>query len=122
MARDRQRLTIGKSQDFPIGEMKLMELKGRQVGVIRLRCGELRAIMNRCPHKGAPICRGIVGGVWDSSAPGEMTFDNNRDVLMCPWHGFAFDLATGKEVFWKRPASLRMYPIEDSGGEVLVMI
>jgi nitrite reductase/ring-hydroxylating ferredoxin subunit len=122
MARQRQRFRIGKSQDFTTGRMQIVALADREIGVTRLHTGELRAIANRCPHKGAPVCRGIVGGVWDSSGPGEMTFDNNRDVLMCPWHGFAFDLATGKEDFWKQPASLRMYPIEDSGGEVFVMI
>jgi nitrite reductase/ring-hydroxylating ferredoxin subunit len=42
--------------------------------------------------------------------------------LVCPWHGFEFDLSTGKEVFWKRPASLRMYPIEDIDGEIFVMM
>ena len=102
--------------------MHLIELGGREIGVIRLHSGELRAVMNRCPHKGAPICRGIVGGAWDSSGPGEIVFDNSRDVLVCPWHGFEFDLGTGRETFWKRPASLRMYPVEESEGEVFVTI
>jgi 3-phenylpropionate/trans-cinnamate dioxygenase ferredoxin subunit len=78
--------------------------------------------MNRCPHTGAPICTGIVGGVWDSSGPGEITLDKSREVLVCPWHGFGFDLSTGREVFWKRPASLRMYPIEDVDGEIFVVM
>jgi 3-phenylpropionate/trans-cinnamate dioxygenase ferredoxin subunit len=122
MAREKQHRNIGRSKDFPVGEMKLVELGGREIGVIRLHGGELRAVMNRCPHKGAPICRGIVGGVWDSTGPGELTLDNSRDVLVCPWHGFEFDLKTGREVCWKRPASLRMYPIEDADGEVVVSI
>ena len=65
MAREKQHHKIGRSQDFSVGEMKLVELNGREVGVIRLHNGELRAVMNRCPHKGAPVCRGIVGGVWE---------------------------------------------------------
>jgi len=100
--------------------MKLMELKGHQIGVIRLGSGELRAIMNRCPHKGAPICRGMLSGVWNWTQSGEVTFERARDVLVCPWHGFEFDLDSGHEVFWKRPATLRMYPIEDVGGVVIV--
>ena len=63
----RQRITIGSVDEFPAGQMKLISANGREIGVIRLHSGELRAIMNRCPHKGAPICRGIVGGVWDST-------------------------------------------------------
>ena len=48
--------------------------------------------------------------------------EGSRDVLVCPWHSFQFDLNTGKEVFWKRPATLRMYPIEEIQSEVLVTV
>jgi nitrite reductase (NADH) small subunit len=122
MAPERQRINIGPSHDFAAGEMKLVEIGGREFGIIRLQSGELRAVMNRCPHKGAPVCRGIVGGAWDSSGPGEITLDKSRDVLMCPWHGFQFDLNTGREVFWKKPASLRLYPVEEIQSEVFLVI
>ena len=122
MARERKRFTVGSSGDFSVGRIKFVELDGREVGVIRLNNGELRAIMNRCPHKGAPICRGIVGGLWDSTGPGEITHDLTREVLVCPWHGFEFDLRTGRELFWKRPATLRMYPIEEVDGEIVVTV
>ena len=122
MARENQRHRVGQSQDFVIGEIRLVELAGREIGVIRLHSGELRAVMNRWPHKGAPICRGIVDGVWDSSGPGKITLDKSRDVLVCPWHGFAFDLSTGREVSWKRPASLRLYPVQEIQNEVFVTI
>jgi nitrite reductase/ring-hydroxylating ferredoxin subunit len=122
MAREKQRHKIGRSRDFAVGDMKLVVLNGREVGVIRLRSGELRAVMNRCPHKGAPVCRGIVGGVWESTGPGELTLDEGRDVLVCPWHGFEFDLKTGREVCWRRPTNLHMYAIEDVHGEVIVVL
>jgi nitrite reductase (NADH) small subunit len=122
VARERHRFNIGSSRDFVVGELKLVEVNKREIGVVRLQNGELRAVMNRCPHKGAPICRGIIGGAWDSNGPGEITLDMSRDVLVCPWHGFAFDLNTGKEVYWKRASRLRMYPIEEILGEVLVTI
>jgi len=122
MARERQRITIGSADEFPAGQMKLISANGREIGVIRLRSGELRAIMNRCPHKGAPICRGIVGGVWDSTGPGELMLDTNRSTLVCPWHGFEFDLETGKEVCWRRPASLRMYRVEEIDSEVVLSL
>ena len=122
MARERQRFNVGGSGDFSVGKMQFGDLDGRDVGIIRLKGGELRAIMNRCPHKGAPICKGMVGGVWDSSGPGDITHDRSREVLVCPWHGFEFDLKTGKEVVWNRPASLRLYPVEEIDGEVFVVV
>jgi 3-phenylpropionate/trans-cinnamate dioxygenase ferredoxin subunit len=122
MRRERQRHSIGKSEEFAVGRMKLIRIGTRDIGVIRLQSGELRAVMNRCPHKGAPICQGIIGGVWDSPGPGELTFEATRQVLVCPWHGFEYDLKTGREVCWKGAGSLRMYPIEDEGGEVVVAL
>jgi len=122
MARERQRFRIGKSIDFIVGSIKVLVVNGREIGVARLRNGELRAVMNRCPHKGAPICQGIISGVWNASAPGELEFDENRDVLVCPWHGFQYDLGTGTEVCWKGASRLRMYTIEEGDGEVFVFI
>lgn len=43
-------------------------------------------------------------------------------ALACPWHGFEYDLSTGKEVCWRRPTRLRMFGIEEVGGEVIVSI
>lgn len=122
MARERQEYRVGLSSAFATGVMQLVQVAGREIGVIRLRTGEMRAVMNRCPHKGAPICRGIVGGVWDSSGPGELSFDGRYDVLVCPWHGFEFNLATGKEMFWHRPSGLRLYHVEERNGEVVVTV
>jgi nitrite reductase (NADH) small subunit len=120
MAGEEQRILIGRSTNFSIGEMRAIEVDGREIGVTRLRNGALRAVLNRCPHKGAPICRGFIAGVWDSTSPGELLLDESRSVLVCPWHGFAYDLATGNEVRWKRVSRLRLYPIEEVNGEVFV--
>lgn len=120
MAGERERILIGTSDNFSIGEIRAIEVNGQEIGVARLRDGALRAILNRCPHKGAPICRGFIAGVWDSTAPGELLLDESRSVLVCPWHGFEFDLNTGNEVCWKRASRLRLYPIEEVNGEVFV--
>jgi 3-phenylpropionate/trans-cinnamate dioxygenase ferredoxin subunit len=122
VAHDRQQHRIGRTSEFPRGVMKLIRVAGREIGVIRLRSGRLRAIMNRCPHKGAPICRGLIGGVWESSGPGQLSFDDRHDVLVCPWHGFEFSLETGEELFWHKPARLRFYEVVEADGEVMVAI
>jgi nitrite reductase (NADH) small subunit len=122
MAGERQRFLIGKSGNFSIGEMTALEVNGREIGITRLRDGALRAVLNRCPHKGAPICRGLIAGVWESSFPGELELDESRSVLVCPWHGFAYDLRTGDELDWNRPSRLRLYPIEEVNGEVFVFM
>lgn len=113
---------MGHSSTFVPGVMHVIQLAGRDIGVIRLRNGEMRAVLNRCPHKGAPICRGIVGGLWESSGPGELSFSETNDVLVCPWHGFEFALTTGKEVYWHKPSRLRFYDVDETDGEVTVTL
>jgi nitrite reductase (NADH) small subunit len=122
MAGERQRILVGKSVDFSVGAIRVIQVNGQEIGIVRLRDGALRAVLNRCPHKGAPICRGFIAGVWASTTPGELTLDETRSVIVCPWHGFEYDLSTGSEVCWKRVSRLRLYPIEEVNGEVFVAV
>ena len=68
---------------------------GREVGVVRdPSSGALHAVRNRCPHHGGPLCLGtlvdrLAGG------PGSYALAGRR-VLRCPWHGWEFDLETGR--------------------------
>ena len=84
--------------------------------------GEFRAVRNACPHKGAPICRGIIGGTWPPSEPGELSYDRDGEVLVCPWHGYEYDLRTGTEMFQKTPTRLRLFPVTVRDGEVFVTV
>ena len=42
--------------------------------------------------------------------------------MVCPWHGFEYDLATGAELFWPKGPSLRLYPTEVLEGRVFVIV
>jgi nitrite reductase/ring-hydroxylating ferredoxin subunit len=113
---------LARADQFRCGVMRLFVVEGRDIGVVKLSSGEFRAVLNRCPHKGAPVCRGTVGGTWPPSAPGELAYDGERDVLTCPWHGREFDLATGQELYQPRPGRLRLYPIDVVDGIVAVAV
>jgi len=66
----------------------------REIGVVLGPGGELRALRNRCPHHGAPLCLGDVVGRLEAPAPGTYVL-SEQAVLRCPWHGWEFDLETG---------------------------
>ena len=123
MARQATPTRVGKSSDFEPGAIALVEVNGRQIGIVRLRSGELRAVLNHCPHKGAPICKGFIGGVWQSSGPGDLSFDADQDVLVCPWHGFEYFAATGEPTVPSpehHRLRLRTYAVEVVGGDVVL--
>jgi len=91
---------------------------GREVGVVRDPVsGKLHGIRNRCPHHGGPLCLGTVeervGG-----PPGRYALEGRR-VLRCPWHGWEFDLETGRGV---DEPGLRaaVYPVRVEGDRVQV--
>jgi nitrite reductase (NADH) small subunit len=71
----------------------LARIGGREIGVIKA-ADRLRAVRNRCPHRGGPLCFGRVRERL-SGAPGRYALEG-RTVLSCPWHGWEFDLETGR--------------------------
>ncbi|WP_180954160.1 Rieske (2Fe-2S) protein [Bacillus sp. M6-12] len=81
-------------------------LEGIEVGIIKWQ-GELFAYENNCAHIGGPVC---LGGVFNKVS---LVLNEDKTVekecvsedelrLVCPWHGFEYDLKTGESVFSKR--------------------
>lgn len=121
--RARRRIDAGPENDIVAGRFTMVTAGTRRIGVTRLQNGEIRAIRDRCPHKAAAICAGIQGGTWPPSANvGELTYAREGEIIVCPWHGFEYDLDTGAELFWPEGPGLRMYPVEIADGHVYVVV
>lgn len=118
---ERTRHAFAPLTDFIEGKFVIREMENRSIGVVRLKDGQFRAVLNWCPHKGAPVCRGIVGGTWLPSEPGELVYDREGEVLACPWHGFEYDVLTGRELIREKPTHLRFYETEVEDGQVYVI-
>ena len=86
-------LTVCRLEELPEGEMRLVEVDGRKIGVFRCGNGDLYAIEDRCSHDDGPLAEG--------------GFDAGACTVECPRHGSLFDLTTG------RPKTLPAYaPVE----------
>lgn len=72
---------VGSVDDIPVGEGRAYAVDGEQIAVYRMRDGSLRAIGAVCPHKGGPLADGLT----------------DDDVVVCPLHGYSYDLKTGTE-------------------------
>jgi len=118
MAKEKKSVAAGKVDDLTVGKFKVLELEGREVGVAKLADGRIVAVRNVCPHKGAPVCRGPVSGTFLDSQPGELIYGREGELLVCPWHGFEFDLATGKAL--TDDCKLLMFPTSVKNGEIFV--
>lgn len=97
--------------ELPPGSRRVVEVGGRSIGVFNVR-GKLLAVRNRCPHQGAPLCLGSVHGYWTASRAYERTLDETRAILKCPWHGWEFDMESGRSVAGPDRWRVRTYPAE----------
>ena len=110
-------IAIGRVGDFPIGTIVSIEVQDRTIGIIRTRSG-FRAIGSRCPHQGGPICQGIVTGTMAPSHRNEYIYELDGEVVRCPWHGYEFELATGRSVGGTVRGRVPVYTVEVRGGDV----
>lgn len=100
-----ERFELGPVDAIPHGEGRNFRLPdGREIAVFRARSGELFATQARCPHKGGPLADGLMGA----------------GKVVCPFHGYAFDLTSGEPVMNSCPA-LTTYAVEMDGAGTLVL-
>jgi nitrite reductase (NADH) small subunit len=86
----------------PEGEAREYELEGKTYCIAHTEEG-YAAVDNVCLHRGGPLAQGVLDG----------------NKIVCPWHGWAFDVNTGASV---HNSSVRVttYPIQVAGEDVLI--
>ena len=94
-------------EELPPGTMKLVEHEPYRVGVYNCG-GELLAIEDRCSHDDGPLCEG--------------EWDEDRCMVVCPRHGSAFELATGRPIALPAYEPVETYPVEVVAGMVRVSV
>ncbi len=104
-----QQWPVARASEIAPGERRFVEVKGHSIGVFNVNGGFI-AVLNLCPHELAPVCRGRVGGTTLPSPPGKFCWGREGEILACPWHGWEFDLLTGKALADRR-VRLRQYPV-----------
>jgi nitrite reductase (NADH) small subunit len=99
-----KKVRVARATDIPDGERKIVSIGTLSIGVFHHR-SQWYALRNSCLHRGGPVCTGTLDG----------------DVLICPWHGFQYDVTTGK--FLSDPnAQLDTYPVFIEDGEVVLQV
>ena len=96
--------TVAKVGEIVEERGEPFEVNDRMIAVF-LVDGEYFAIDDSCPHKGAPLCDGLV-------------FDKS---VTCSWHGWRFSLTDGKYADNPR-VRIGTYPVRVVGDEIQVSV
>jgi nitrite reductase/ring-hydroxylating ferredoxin subunit len=107
-----RRWAVARMGELAPGDRKIVELGGRSIGIFNVD-GRIIAVRNVCPHEGAPVCLGRVGGTTLPAPPGTLHWGREGEILACPLHGWEFDLLTGKALADRRRLRLYAVSVED---------
>jgi nitrite reductase/ring-hydroxylating ferredoxin subunit len=118
-------VNIGPAAEFEDPGRKLIGFEKFEVAVFKLG-GEFYAYLNHCPHMGGPACQGkIIAKVEEVIAEDRtskgMAFSKTKMHVVCPWHGFEFDIRTGVHPGNPR-ARLRKIKVAVADGDVIVTV
>lgn len=96
-------MRITKAGDIPVHEGRCVRVNGREIAIFNLG-DRFATIDNACPHQGGPLCDGIVAGT----------------TVVCPLHGWRFDLNSGLATRASSPACVTVFPTKVDDGIILV--
>jgi len=106
-----------RTADLKDGEMKEVTVNGHAI-LVAMFGGKVYAVDGRCPHMGARLAEGKLGG----------------KIVTCPRHGSQFDVTNGEVIRWtkwsgvvgsaakliKSPRPLAVYPVRVEGDRILI--
>jgi len=111
---------IGKVCDFVKGKPKRVEVNGHALVVVREQ-DEFYALHDSCPHQGARLSNGHVSGTTHYCKPGDnIPYGSDGQILVCPWHGYEYNLRTGRSIFNPEVIRVRCYPLRVADDRILV--
>ena len=89
-------------EELPPGTAREVEHDGRIYALFNVN-GVVSAIDGICPHQGGPLADGFIEGT----------------CVTCPWHGWQFDVQTGKTPLGAR-IKQAVYDVKIEGSDILV--
>jgi nitrite reductase/ring-hydroxylating ferredoxin subunit len=95
---------VAAVDDVQPGSGKVVQAGGRLLALFNVD-GAFYALDNTCLHRGGPVGEGDLEGV----------------VVTCPWHGFQYDVTTGRNVF-DPEVGLETFTVRVSDGAVEVAV
>jgi nitrite reductase (NADH) small subunit len=99
MEKSMEEVAVGRFAEIADGDYKVFAVDEFEVGVFRIG-DKLVAYRNWCPHAGGPVCQGKIFHQIEEALTPDMRSaglrHSKRRNVVCPWHGYEFDIETGR--------------------------
>ncbi len=93
-------MRTARKDDIPAGTIREFQVEGQTIAIANVG-NKYYALHNTCLHRGGPLAQGVLSG----------------KVVTCPWHGWQYDVTTGKLV--ANPAvAVRTFTLEERGDDL----
>lgn len=115
---------VAEVSELNEGERKIVPFGNTEIGVYRMK-GKLYAYENFCAHQGGPACEGlsmpkVEEVIAEDKTYQRMRFNYDEWHIVCPWHAWEYDLATGEFVV-NRKFRLKKYEVVEKEGRIYVL-
>lgn len=113
---------VGEFEDFPVGSHKVVQVRGRELGVFNVD-GKFYALPNLCAHQVGPLCTGKVSGTLSATKETnwQREWTHEGEIVTCPWHGLEYHIPTGQCLAFPS-IKLRNYEVIVEDGQVKVIL
>ncbi len=124
-SREVAELFVGKESEFEDRDRKIIAQGDLEIGVFHVN-GDFYAYENNCVHQGGPVCQGKILNkveevLGDDKTSKGLKFSESDVHIVCPWHGYEYNLMTGRHPGDKN-VRLKPYEVKISDGEVYVIV
>lgn len=118
-------VVLGRHEDLKSRQRIVVDVDGTGVGVYFVG-DEVRAYLNICPHMGGPVCQGKImprtlEQVAENGKSLGLGFSKDELHIVCPWHGFEFDMMTGRHPI-NPNVRLKAIPVQVRDGQVVLTL
>jgi nitrite reductase/ring-hydroxylating ferredoxin subunit len=105
--------------DLRQGQPHIVGIRGFTVGVYRV-ADSFHALLNVCPHRGAPLCEGPQCGTTAPVGDNAFIYHREGEIVRCAWHGWEFDIMTGASLV-DPSVRARTFPVTVENGKIYVI-
>jgi 3-phenylpropionate/trans-cinnamate dioxygenase ferredoxin subunit len=111
---------VARAADLPPGARRIVTVNEHEIGVFNVN-GAYYALLNYCPHRAGPLCRGRLRPLVTSAGVYKVEHEREGEILKCPWHQWEFDIRTGQALYDDR-LRVRTYEAAQEGEDVVVYV